>query len=455
MYKSTRGSDCRTGLEAIMQGLAKDGGLFVPTFIPKLSIKSVLNDEYSQLAVRILTAYLPDIPEETLKVMVKAAISTFPGSKITPVIKVGESYFLELFHGPTKAFKDIALSLLPHLYQFGEQKTKQKRVILVATSGDTGSATLAGFSQIPHASVIVFYPYQGISPYQEHQMLSYSSQNMHSIAIQGNFDVCQSLVKQLFSTYPMLTSANSINIGRLLPQITYYFYAYKELVNNNHIKLGEAINFSVPTGNFGNILAGYLARRMGCPIHRLLCCSNQNNVLTDFFRTGIYNRNRPFYTTNSPSMDIVVSSNLERLLWWIGGEDEVNRCMKLLDETGTYTINPHHQSAYQLFYGGFATVEETNATIQAVYKTNHYMMDPHTAVAYKVMNDYRKETHDQHLTVVVSTASYEKFMDTMGPLFPGLPSSGDWNQDNEAQRTVWSQEEVQGRFQLLIKEMIK
>ncbi len=286
-------------------------------------------------------------------------------------------------------------------------------------------------------------------------MLSYESNNMHSIAIRGNFDDCQALVKKLFREYPLLTSANSINIGRLLPQITYYFVAYKELLDRKLIERNEPINFSVPTGNFGNILAGYMAKRMGCPIHRLLCASNQNHVLTDFFQTGTYNRNRPFYITNSPSMDILVSSNLERLLYWIGGEQEVKRCMKSLEDTGTYAIPAQDKAAYSFFYAAYATIQETAETIASFYEKTHYIMDPHTAVAKKVMDDYQKETHDNHKTVVISTASYEKFMDTIRSIVPNLSLDPDYASICKEKRHVWGLDEVSRQFDSLIKEMIR
>lgn len=452
MFQSTRGPLVMKGLDAVMQGIAPDGGLFVPINIPHFAIETMLEDDYPLLAMRILQPFFPDINPLTLEEMISKAISNFATPEVTPLREHQGSYFLELFHGPTMAFKDVALSLLPHFYELGAINREYKQTILVATSGDTGSATLAGFSQIPNTKVIVLYPHQGISRFQEAQMLQYQSEHMKSIALEGNFDDCQKFVKEILTHDTRFTSANSINLGRLLPQIVYYFSAYIQMVRDHHIIVHQLVNFSVPTGNFGNVLAGYMAKMMGLPIHRLIVASNQNNVLTDFFETGTYNRNRPFHITNSPSMDILVSSNLERLLWWIGGEQEVNRCMTDLKKTGTYTITKDMKNKLDTFVAGYATIEETNETIQAFYHKTKVILDPHTAVATKVAADYVNKTHDITPTIIVATADYRKFMDVIHPLLPDVPPHAS-GMPLTKQRIVWSKDNMQEAFNQLTKEM--
>ncbi len=289
MYQSTRSKTTYNATEAIIKGIADDGGLFISKDVPKLNLNELLGDNYETLAAKILSLFFVEFTYQELLKMVKKATHQFTSSEITPLRRVEDEYFLELFYGPTLAFKDIALTLFPYLLDTSQKKRKEEeeKIVLVATSGDTGGATLAGFSNLKKSKVIVFYPNKGISPYQEAQMLQYQSKNKAIIALEGNFDDCQALVKELFNEYPFLTSANSINIGRLLPQVVYYVYAYLQMVNKKNIKMGEEINFSIPTGNFGNIFAAYLALQMGLPIHKLLCASNQNNILSDFFKTGI------------------------------------------------------------------------------------------------------------------------------------------------------------------------
>lgn len=431
MYHSTRNKDIRvTASQAILQGLAPDGGLFVPEFIPKLDrpIEELARLNYRELAYEVLSKYLTDYDENELKDCINRAYDEkFDTPEIALLRKVGQMHFLELFHGATIAFKDMALSILPHLLIKAAKMNNiyDEIVILTATSGDTGKAALAGFADVEGTRIIVFYPKDGVSRVQEKQMITQKGDNTYVIGIHGNFDDAQTGVKKIFSDGSLkekmaragyrFSSANSINIGRLIPQIVYYVYAYTELVRKNEIKTGEKINFVVPTGNFGNILAAYYAKKMGLPIDKLICASNDNKVLFDFFRTGIYDRNRKFILTISPSMDILVSSNLERLIYYISGDDTKKTCelMQALATGGRYEINEDMKMNLNDFLSGYATVDETKKAINKVYKETGYVMDTHTAVAFGVYDKYFRDTTNPSKTVVVSTASPYKFAESV------------------------------------------
>jgi len=426
-YKSTRGNETQvTSAEAIARGLCDDGGLFVPTSIPKLTtpLKELMSMDYKELALTIMREFLTDYEENELKLCIdKAYDEKFDTSLIAPLVKHGQEYFLELYHGPTLAFKDMALSILPYLLKTAVKKLKMdnEMIILTATSGDTGKAALEGFANVPGTKIIVFFPEQGVSEIQKRQMVTQTGDNTFVIGIEGNFDDAQNgvkhmltdatLLKKLEEKNNMFSSANSINIGRLVPQIVYYFYAYTQLCNSGDIKIGEEINFAVPTGNFGNILAGYYAKKMGLPIKKLICASNENKVLFDFINTGTYDKVRDFVITMSPSMDILISSNLERLLYSISGQDteKVKNLMKELSEKGKYTIDDVMKKELKDFTSGYSSEEETAKAITEVYKTNNYVIDTHTAVSYVVYQKYLKETLDNTKTVIISTASPYKF----------------------------------------------
>lgn len=427
LYKSTRGTgECVKASEAILKGLSKDGGLFVPTAIPKLDISMdrLAEMSYQEIAYEVMSRFLTDFTEEELKACIaKAYDSKFDTQEIAPLVKAGSAYYLELFHGATIAFKDMALSILPHLLTTSAKKNhvKNEIVILTATSGDTGKAAMAGFADVPGTRIIVFYPKNGVSPIQEKQMVTQKGNNTYVVGITGNFDDAQTAVKKMFNDKTMeeeldkagfqFSSANSINIGRLVPQVVYYVYAYVNLFKNGEIKDGEKINVTVPTGNFGNILAAYYAKNMGLPIDKLICASNENKVLFDFFSTGSYDRNRDFILTSSPSMDILISSNLERLIYRIAGEnaDKNREMMEQLSKGGTYQITEEMRSQLADFYGNFATEEETADAIKALYQNTGYVIDTHTAVAACVYEKYVKDTKDSTKTVIASTASPFKF----------------------------------------------
>ena len=427
LYKSTRGTgECVKASEAILKGLSKDGGLFVPTAIPKLDISMdrLAEMSYQEIAYEVMSRFLTDFTEEELKACIaKAYDSKFDTQEIAPLVKAGGAYYLELFHGATIAFKDMALSILPHLLTTSAKKNhvKNEIVILTDTSGDTGKAAMAGFADVPGTRIIVFYPKNGVSPIQEKQMVTQKGNNTYVVGITGNFDDAQTAVKKMFNDKAMeeeldkagfqFSSANSINIGRLVPQVVYYVYAYVNLFKNGEIKDGEKINVTVPTGNFGNILAAYYAKNMGLPIDKLICASNENKVLFDFFSTGSYDRNRDFILTSSPSMDILISSNLERLIYRIAGEnaDKNREMMEQLSKGGTYQITEEMRSQLADFYGNFATEEETADAIKALYQNTGYVIDTHTAVAACVYEKYVKDTKDSTKTVIASTASPFKF----------------------------------------------
>lgn len=429
-YQSTRNSSVRvSSAQAISQGISQDKGLFVPTSIPVLTaedIQDMCGMDYIARAKKVLGAYLTDFSDEELGACVQGAYQgKFEEDRVTPLSKVGENtYFLELWHGPTCAFKDVALQLLPYLLTTSAKKVVdgKKIVILVATSGDTGKAALEGFKDVENTSILVFYPEDGVSPMQKLQMTTQAGENVAVCAIEGNFDDAQNGVKAIF-TDPvmaaklekhgmMFSSANSINWGRLVPQIVYYISAYCDLIADGEIKAGEPINVVVPTGNFGNILAAYYAREMGIPIAKLICASNQNNVLTDFIRTGTYDKNRVFHTSISPSMDILISSNLERLLYHLCGKDDTALIswMQALTEEGKYAIDPQMRAELQqVFWGGYCDDTATKNTIHEVFKKYSYLCDTHTAVAVNVYEQYVKETGDTTKTVIASTASPFKF----------------------------------------------
>lgn len=428
LYKSTRNAEhTATASEAILKGLAEDGGLFVPVQIPKLDVtmEELKTMSYQETAYAVMKQFLTDFTEEELKgCIARAYDSKFDTEVIAPLVKVGDTYHLELFHGATIAFKDMALSILPHLLTTAAKKNQVKNeiVILTATSGDTGKAALAGFADVPGTKIIVFYPKNGVSRVQELQMVTQKGENTSVVAIHGNFDNAQSGVKALFEDKELekelseagyqFSSANSINIGRLVPQIVYYVYAYAKLLENEEIADGEELNVTVPTGNFGNILAAYYAKQMGVPIGKLICASNENKVLFDFFQTGTYDRNRKFVLTSSPSMDILISSNLERLIYTISGQDakKDSELMEQLKENGKYEITAEMKEKLKDFAGGYATEEETKAAIHEVYKKTGYVMDTHTAVASHVSWEYRKESGDNRKMLVASTASPYKFV---------------------------------------------
>lgn len=440
-YFSTRGqAQPVTAAQAIKQGIASDGGLFVPEQFVTLpeQWQHWADLSYPQLASEILSQYLTDYDTNEINQCVISAYNEekFDHPDIAPVQSLNDDiHILELWHGPTCAFKDMALQILPHLLTLAAKKTDESDeiVILVATSGDTGKAALEGFKDVAGTKVIVFFPENGVSEVQRLQMLTQAGNNVNVVAVKGNFDDCQSGVKRIFgdaefnqkvsaSNYK-LSSANSINWGRLLPQIVYYFSAYFNLVNNDKLKMGEPVNFVVPTGNFGNILAGFYAKQMGLPINKLICAANANNVLTDFIKTGVYDRNRDFLKTVSPSMDILISSNLERLLFELTGRNaaQISEWMQQLKDQGKYAVDESTKESVQnLFWSHYANDEQTLATIKAVWEQYDYLMDTHTAVAYKVYCDYQTETDDPTKTIIASTASPFKFNASVAKAVLGL-----------------------------------
>ncbi len=441
LYKSTRDAEKTvTASQAILKGLADDGGLFVPVSIPKLpvSLGELKEMTYQEIAYTVMKEFLTDFTEEELKSCIaKAYDSKFDTEEIAPLAKVEDAYYLELFHGATIAFKDMALSILPHLLTTSAKKNQVKNeiVILTATSGDTGKAALAGFADVEGTKIIVFYPKNGVSRVQELQMVTQKGDNTSVVAIRGNFDNAQSGVKAMFENKELekelneagyqFSSANSINIGRLVPQVVYYVYAYAKLLQNEEIAEDEEINVVVPTGNFGNILAAYYAKNMGIPIAKLICASNENKVLYDFFQTGTYDRNREFVLTTSPSMDILISSNLERLIYKISGEDarKDTDLMTELKTKGSYAITGEMKANLADFAAGYATEEQVAKTIHDIYEDTGYVMDTHTAVAATVYKAYREDSKDDRKTVIASTASPYKFagsvMSAIDPKYKG------------------------------------
>lgn len=431
VYSSTRGGE--KGLsasEAILKGLADDGGLFIPDEIPAFDfdIKDIKDRSYQEIAYEVLKLYLSDYTKEELEYCIKNAYDEkFDDENIAPIVKADKAYYLELFHGSTIAFKDMALSILPYLLTTAAKKNnvKDKIVILTATSGDTGKAAMAGFADVEGTQIIVFYPKGGVSKIQELQMRTQKGNNTSVVAIHGNFDDAQTGVKKIFEDKEfagklkengiVLSSANSINIGRLVPQIAYYVYAYAKLLNNGEIEENEKINICVPTGNFGNVLAAYMAKRMGLPVNKLIVAANENKVLADFFDTGVYDRNREFILTTSPSMDILISSNLERLIYFANDCDSaVNASlMKELSSKGVYKVSEKAKSNMDDFVSGYATEKRNFSYIKKLYEDTHYLIDTHTGVAACVYEEYKNKTKDETKTVIASTASPYKFAEAV------------------------------------------
>lgn len=427
LYSSTRDSGKKvTASQAILKGLADDGGLFVPDHIPalELSMRELAGRSYQDIAYEVMRLFLTDFTEEELKQCISRAYdSKFDTEVIAPITQAEDTYYLELFHGATIAFKDMALSILPHLMTTaaGKNHAENEIVILAATSGDTGKAALAGFADVKGTKIIVFYPKNGVSPIQEKQMVTQKGDNTFVVGIHGNFDDAQTGVKALFNDRELaqemaqagmqFSSANSINIGRLVPQVVYYVYSYAKLLEEEKIRDGEKINVVVPTGNFGNILAAFYAKNMGVPIGKLICASNENKVLYDFFVTGRYDRNREFVLTSSPSMDILISSNLERLIYRIAGDDaqKNKELMEALGWTGSYEITEQMKEQLADFYGNYADEKETSQRIRELYESTGYVLDTHTAVAGAVYQKYKADTKDDTATLIVSTASPFKF----------------------------------------------
>lgn len=434
-YESTRGSRLKkTGAQAIIQGIAEDKGLYVPETIPALpfNIEEMKGKSYKEIAFKVIGAFFDDFTSEEMGYCIDGAYdSKFTAPDVVGINEAGGAHFLELYHGKTAAFKDMALSILPYLMTTSMKKegVTEKVCILTATSGDTGKAALEGFADVPGTEIVVFYPTGGVSQVQERQMITQQGANTHVFAIRGNFDDAQSGVKKIFNDDDFaaelaahgvkLSSANSINVGRLVPQVAYYVYSYIKLMERGVLKAGEPMNVVVPTGNFGNILAAYYAREMGVPINKFICASNDNKVLTDFINTGVYDIRegvRQFYCTNSPSMDILISSNLERLLYLLSGYDgdTVRGLMEKLDKEKVYEAPASVRDGLGDFYGGFSLEKETLDTIGKMWSENGYLMDTHTAVAYKVYQDYVKETGDDKTpTVIASTASAYKFAESV------------------------------------------
>lgn len=443
-YESTRGSkQYKNAPQAIIRGIAEDKGLYVPQQIPSLytadaaagagadkqaELEKLAGMSYQEIAYKVIGAFFDDFSEEELRRCIEGAYdSKFEAEEIVPIVEAGGAHFLELYHGKTAAFKDMALSILPYLMTTSLKKegVTDKICILTATSGDTGKAALEGFAGVEGTEIVVFYPNGAVSQVQERQMTSQEGENTHVFAINGNFDNAQTGVKKIFNDDEFakklaernirLSSANSINIGRLIPQVAYYVYGYVKLMQRGVVKAGEPVNIVVPTGNFGNILAAYLAAQMGIPVNKFLCASNENKVLTDFINTGIYDIRRDFFVTNSPSMDILISSNLERLLYLLSGRDGemVKTWMNQLEEEKVYKVSEEVREAMKCFYGGFCSEEETEKTVGQMYKEHNYLMDTHTAVAYKVYQDYVAATGDETPTLIASTASPYKFAESV------------------------------------------
>lgn len=441
-FNSTRNKTLQASVkEAVLQGLSPDGGLYVCETLGNSSIelKELLDLSYEEMAPIILSKLLPGFSKEELEYAVHQAYhSSFSHKEITPVVSVGDDFIVELFHGPTSAFKDVALQMLPQLMSLSLKEEPNKKVmILAATSGDTGKAALCGFQDVDKTGILVFYPKDGTSNVQELQMVTQEGNNTGVCSLHGNFDDAQSQVKEFFNQLSkgelevdenvLFSSANSINIGRLAPQAVYYFYSYIQLVKQGKINLYDNVSFCVPTGNFGDILAGYYAKLLGLPVHKLIVASNANNVLTDFFKTGTYDRNRPFHKTLSPSMDILISSNLERLLYYMSGKDAdyTASLMQSLQKDGSYTITKElHDTLNELFFAGCCSDEQCQQEIKHVFDTYGYVMDPHTAVGYHVMKQYQQEEQD-YPCILLSTASPYKFSAQVYEAIEGTIPSND------------------------------
>lgn len=450
LYKSTRGDkQLHTFSEAILKGIAPDGGLFVPIAIPKISgdkLKSLIGKSYQDLCFRIFELFKTDFSDDLLKkIIYKAYSNNFDNPQITPLVPLKKNqYILELWHGPTSSFKDIALQIMPHLFVSASKLVNQKQkslkyLILIATSGDTGKAALEGYRDKKDISIIVFYPKNGVSKLQELQMITQAGKNLEVIGVKGNFDDVQKCVKEVFSDKKfqdnllnklkvVLSSANSINWGRLLPQIIYYISAYLDLIKQKVIKFGDEINVSVPTGNFGNILAAFYAKKMGLPIRKLICASNANNVITEFLQTGVYDiRHRQLTKTPSPSMDIMVASNIERLLYEITKDTKlVRKLMNQLKNENKFAVDEQTKKVLQsIFYADWVSNEDCLLTIKSVYNETKYLMDPHTAVAQKVAERYKKKFNDNLPVVVCSTAHWAKFASDVYKALKGLKTNAD------------------------------
>ena len=451
-YQSTRGKEKGvTASQAILKGLAEDGGLFFPEVIPALTKTpaQMASLSYQEVAYEVMSLFFSDFTEEELKACIKGAYDEkFETPEIAPLAKADGFYYLELYHGKTIAFKDMALSILPYLMTCAAKKNQitDEIVILTATSGDTGKAALAGFADVPGTRILVFFPEDGVSPVQKRQMVTQKGDNTFVVGVKGNFDDCQTAVKNMFADRELeaelkakgfrFSSANSINIGRLVPQVAYYVYAYVKLLENGEIKEGEKINIAVPTGNFGNILAAYLAKEIGLPVAKLICASNDNRVLTDFFESGIYDKTkrpktgekREFLITTSPSMDILVSSNLERMIFLACGKDaeKTAELMNALKTEGSYSITPEMKTAFSDYVGGCAEEKEVAEEIAHVFGETGYLMDTHTAVASRVCRKYREETGDYTPVVIASTASPYKFTKAvLSAIAPGAEKDKD------------------------------
>ncbi len=476
MYQSTRSSsEPITASQAILKGLADDGGLYVPETIPQLEIplKQLGKMSYQETAFEVMKLFFTDFTEEELKNCIERAYDEkFDTKEIAPIVKADGAFYLELFHGATIAFKDMALSILPHLLTTAAKKNqvKDEIVILTATSGDTGKAALAGFADVEGTKIIVFYPKDGVSPIQERQMITQEGDNTYVIGIRGNFDDAQNGVKAMFNNKELaaglkargyqFSSANSINIGRLVPQIVYYVYSYAKLFEKGEISEGEKINVVVPTGNFGNILAAYYAKTMGLPIDKLICASNENKVLFDFFQTGTYNRNREFILTSSPSMDILISSNLERLIYQIADRDadKTLAMMKSLSKEGEYGITDEMKAKMADFVAGYASEEETAQIIKKIFDKTGYVIDTHTAVAASVYEKYTAATGDKTKTIIASTASPYKFTrSVMEALDNSCESMSDFEQVDALSRlsgTAIPQAVEDIRFAVILHDMV-
>ena len=469
MIISTRNEIKTSASKAILEGLAKDKGLYIFDDFNKIDLNKCMKYNYQELSVYILSLVLDDYTEDEIKECVYSAYDDkFDTKEIVNLHKIDNTTnVLELYHGPTLAFKDMALTILPLLFKMAKKKNNVNNdtIILTATSGDTGGASLSGFSDVDGVKLIVFYPNEKVSKLQEMQMLSFKSKNAKVIAYDGNFDDTQNFVKKMFNKYPHLSSSNSINLGRLVPQIIYYVYGYLKMVKNGDIKLGDKINVCVPTGNFGNILAAYIAYLMGLPVNKFICASNKNKVLSDFFNTGIYNINRSFFKTNSPSMDILISSNLERLLYLLYGN--TTRFMDDLKEKGAFNLNKEEMKKLNNFYGNYLDEEETLNLINKTYNENKYLIDTHTAVSLGVYYKYKKETLDKTKTLVVSTASPFKFAPAILKAL-NVKDDGDEIQTlskytnisipqiilgyKKNEKEFWAKDEIDHNFEAVLKE---
>ena len=446
IYHSTRNENLRAdSAQAVLEGLAPDGGLYVPAQIPAFDWKACLQGSAMDMAASILSALLPDIPDMP-ELVRRAYTGKFTTGELTPTVAVGNQYVLELFHGPTSAFKDVALCMLPQLLTAARRAkgVQENILILTATSGDTGKAALEGFKDVDGIKICVFYPHGGVSQVQRAQMVTQEGENVTVCAVVGNFDDAQTGVKNIFAACRdkelkhRLSSANSINIGRLAPQVMYYFKAYRDLLDAGRIELGDEVNFSVPTGNFGDILAGYLAKLLGLPVGKLICASNANNVLTDFIRTGTYDRLRPLYKTTSPSMDILVSSNLERLLYLLSGDAGlVAGLMKQLSENGAYTVPDELLEKIQSeFWADFCDDAGAEAVMGRVFRDYGYVCDPHTASGWLAAEDYVNQTGDSRLMVVLSTASPYKFPEAVLTAIGETPAGDGFDQMDQLNRAT-------------------